>query len=50
MSVISHLNLSGISTSLLPMLGGGKRYDDDYRGKLNTVRFTGKPADTEGKE
>lgn len=26
-----------------------KHYDDDYRGKLNTVRFTGKPADTEGK-
>ena len=26
-----------------------KRYDDDHRGKSNTVRLTGKPAGTEGK-
>lgn len=46
-SIISHLNLRGISASLVWMI---KHYDDDdYGGNLNTVRFTGKPANTEGK-
>lgn len=27
----------------------GKHYGDDYWGGLNTARFTGKPADIEGK-
>lgn len=30
--------------------GGRRGHDDGYRGNYNTVRLTGKPADTEGKE
>lgn len=45
-SVISHLNPEEY---LYLTSWWCKRYDDDHRGKSNTVRLTGKPAGTEGK-
>lgn len=45
-SVVSHLNPEEY---LYLTSWWCKRYDDDHRGKSNTVRLTGKPADTEGK-